>query len=293
MWEEAVNNIRKDRKYQAIFTDNANLRLPKVTDPDPANPEDWTIKPKAGASFRKFINDVLDGDTLYKTASNRGAVATFVEKYFGDGSVTEKSAADIDSTTLVENAESAGKIAENAINLELKKQTAIGAEPNTFFTIEGMRAKDPAKPDVFDESVQRTFFINKIEASVVWLTGTTFLKKFDFDLLEPKHQIDKGDFEKLSNNKSGDFYYTSIKVDDFKKLKPSQKLSIVTVDTKGSQSSVDKIQVTNIYTLNKVDDDSPYKVSDEGVTKILNKAGVKTDVKTTVQNKSGTEIKPI
>jgi hypothetical protein len=299
MWEEAVNNIRKDRKYQAIFTDNANLRLPKVTDPDPANPEDWTIKPKAGASFRKFINDVLDGDTLYKSSSTTGAVATFIEKYFGDGTVSQgKAASDIDSAALAESAEAAGKIAENAVKLELKKQTAITPDKNIFFTIEGMRPKDASKPDVFDESVQRTFFIDQITASEVWLIGTTYLKRFNpyLDSLEPKHEISQGDFSKnLTNDTRGELYYTKITVEDFKKLKSNQKLSMTTQNTKGTLSEVNNIQITNVYTLNKVDDGELYKLSDEQRTKfngILNKEGIKSDVKAAITN-DGVKIKPI
>jgi hypothetical protein len=298
MWEEAVNNIRKDRKYQAIFTDNANLRLPKVTDPDPANPEDWTIKPKAGASFRKFINDVLDGDTLYKSASTTGAVATFIEKYFGDGAVSEgKAASDIDSAALAESAEAAGKIAENAVKLELKKQTAITPDKNIFFTIEGMRPKNASKPDVFDESVQRTFFIDQITASEVWLIGTTYLKRFNpyLDSLEPKHEISQGDFSKnLTNDTRDELYYTKITVEDFKKLKSNQKLSMTTQDTKGTLSEVNNIQITNVYTLNKVDDGELYKLSDEQRTKfngILNKAGIKSDIKAAIV--TGAKIKPV
>ena len=298
MWEEAVNNIRKDRKYQAIFTDNANLRLPKVTDPDPANPEDWTIKPKAGASFRKFINDVLDGDTLYKNSSKTGAVATFIEKYFGDGTVTESSAKDLDTATIAENVENATAIAANAIKLELKKQTDIAAESNTFFTIEGM-GESKTDPKTFNRPIQRSFFIDKVAAGYVWIISTTYLKKFNtyLDSLEPKHEIGQGDFTKpLSTDRSGDVFYTKISVENFKKLKSNQKLSIVTVDSRGTQSEADNIQITNVYTLNKVDEDELYKLSDEQRTKfngILNKSGIKSDVKSEVDKKTGTEIKPI
>ena len=299
MWEEAVNNIRKDRKYQAIFTDNANLRLPKVTDPDPANPEDWTIKPKAGASFRKFINDVLDGDTLYKSAATTGAVATFIEKYFGDGTVSEgKAGTDIDSAALAECGENATAIAANAVKLELKKQTDIGATPNTFFTIEG-KGVSKTDPQTFDRDIQRSFFIDKVAAGYVWIISTIHLKKFNtyLDSLEPKHEIGQGDFPRpLNNDRSGDVFYTKISVENFKKLKASQKLSIVTVDSKGAQSEADNIQITNVYTLNKVDEDELYKLSDEQRTKfngILNKVGIKSDVKPEVDKKAGTEIKPI
>lgn len=298
MWEEAVNNIRKDRKYQAIFTDNANLRLPKVTDPDPANPEDWTIKPKAGASFRKFINDVLDGDTLYKNSSKTGAVATFIEKYFGDGTVTESSAKDLDTATIAENVENATAIAANAIKLELKKQTDIAAESNTFFTIEGKGASATDK-DTFNRDIQRSFFIEKVAAGYVWIISTTYLKKFNtyLDLLEPKHEIGQGDFPKpLNNDRSGELYYTKISIENFKKLESGQKLAIVTIDSKVIQSEVDNIQITNIYTLNKVEGEELYKLSDEERTKfngILNKSGIKSDVKSEVDKKTGTEIKPI
>jgi hypothetical protein len=294
MWEEAVNNIRKDRKYQAIFTDNANLRLPKVTDPDPANPEDWTIKPKAGASFRKFINDVLDGDTLYKTASNRGAVATFVEKYFGDGSVTEKSASDIDSTTLAENTENATAIAANAIKLKLEKQIIV-ATPNTFFTIDG---KGPASgdPKTFNKNLQRSFFIDSVKAGYVYLICVIHLKMFNpyLDLLEPKREISGGDFNRLSNDKLGTFDYTRISTDDFKKLVSGQKISLVTVDSKQVKKT-DELQITDVYSLNKVDGGEVYKLSDDERTKfneILGKQGIKNDVKP-ILDVTPSEIKPI
>ena len=297
LWENAVNDIRKDRKYQAIFTENAKLRLPKVTDPNPTDSEDWVIKPNAGAAFRKFINDVLDGDTLYKSGST-GAVATFIEKYFGDGSVSENAGKGLQGADLTDAEKLATEIDKNSIKLKLKKQTAITPEKNMFFTIEGKGVSKTDK-DTFDRPIQRSFFIDKIEASYVWIISTTHIKKFNtyLDLLEPKHEIDQGDFTKpLSNDRSGGIFYTKISTENFKKLQASQKLSILTVDSKGVQSEVDNIQITNVYTLNKVDEDELYKLSDEQRTKfngILNKAGIKSDVKAEVDKKTGTEIKSI
>lgn len=297
LWENAVNDIRKDRKYQAIFTENAKLRLPKVTDPNPTDSEDWVIKPNAGAAFRKFINDVLDGDTLYKSGST-GAVATFIEKYFGDGSVSENAGKGLQGADLTDVEKLATEIDKNSVKLKLKKQTAITPEKNMFFTIEGKGVSKTDK-DTFDRPIQRSFFIDKIEASYVWIISTTHIKKFNtyLDLLEPKHEIDQGDFTKpLSNDRSGGIFYTKISTENFKKLQASQKLSILTVDSKGVQSEVDNIQITNVYTLNKVDEDELYKLSDEQRTKfngILSKAGIKSDVKAEVDKKTGTEIKPI
>ena len=113
----------------------------------------------------------------------------------------------------------------------------------------------------------------------------------------PKHEIGQGDFPKpLNNDRSGELYYTKISIENFKKLESGQKLAIVTIDSKGIQSEVDNIQITNIYTLNKVEGEELYKLSDEERTKfngILNKSGIKSDVKSEVDKKTGTEIKPI
>lgn len=296
LWENAVNDIRKDRKYQAVFTENAKLRLPKVTDPDPTNSEDWVIKPNAGAAFRKFINEVLDGDTLYKSGST-GAVSTFIEKYFGDGSVSEKDGKSLQGTDLTDAAEIATEIDKNSIKLQLEKEVTIGDLPNTFFTIDG---KGPSATDAetFNKDLQRSFFIDKVQAGYVWLICTIHLKKFNtyLDLLEPKREISKNEFPRtLSNDKTAPFTYTKISVDNFKKLKAGQKISLVTVDSKQVQKT-DKLQITDVYSLNKVDGGEVYKLSDEERTKfneILGKEGIKSDVKPEVDKKTGTETKPI
>jgi hypothetical protein len=296
LWENAVNDIRKDRKYQAIFTENAKLRLPKVTDPNPTNTEDWVIKPNAGAAFRKFINEVLDGDTLYKSGST-GAVATFIEKYFGDGSVSEKDGKGLQGTDLTDATEIATEIDKNSIKLQLEKEAALGAEANTFFTIDG---KGPSATDAetFNKDLQRSFFIDKVTAGYVWLICTIHLKKFNtyLDLLEPKREISKGEFPRtLSNDKTAAFTYTKISVDNFKKLKTGQKITLVTVDSKQVQKT-DKLQITDVYSLTKVDGSELYKLSDEERTKfneVLGKSGIKSDVKAEVDKKNGTEIKSI
>ena len=294
LWENAVNDIRKDRKYQAVFTENANLRLPKVTDPDPTKKEDWVIKPKAGTAFRQFINDVLDGDTLYKSGST-GAVATFIEKYFGDGSVSENAAKGLQGADLTDAEKLAAEIDKNAIKLQLKEQ-AIVAESNIFFTIDG-KGPSATDPETFNANLQRSFFIDKVQAGYVWLICTIHLKKFNtyLDLLSPKREISGGDFNRLSNDKTAPFTYTKISLDNFKKLKAGQKVSLVTVDSKQVQK-IDKLQITDIYSLNKVDGGEVYKLSDEERTKfneVLGKAGIKNDVKSEVDKKTGTETKPI
>jgi hypothetical protein len=73
MWENAVLDIMRDRKYQKIFTKRSKLRIGKE------------IVEEAGEKFRRFINDLLDGSKLYGSggSSGKGVQHEFIDKYFG------------------------------------------------------------------------------------------------------------------------------------------------------------------------------------------------------------------
>jgi len=302
LWENAVNDIRKDRKYQAVFTENANLRLPKVTDPDPTKKEDWVIKPKAGIAFRQFINDVLDGDKLYKSSSTTGAVATFIEKYFGDGSVSQTAANSLQSPELTDAGKIADEIDKNSIKLKLKEVTAINPVANTFFTITGMKPGDATKPDIFDKPVQRSFFIDKNDGISVFMVSSIFINQFNTLLtkLGPARVISKGDFVSSLSGTATGIEVTKISKADFIKLKKDQKIKMVTLDKTGAQHT-ENIKIDNIYSLIKEDDSKLYTLSDEERTKfnpILKGTGIvdtddKNAVENKVKNKVGTIITPI
>jgi len=72
-WENCVLDVKKDKKYQAIFNVGTKLKV-----------GDEYIE-KAGMNLRKFMTDMLDGDELYKGGSGKeqGAQAKFLDKYFG------------------------------------------------------------------------------------------------------------------------------------------------------------------------------------------------------------------
>jgi len=72
-WEDCVNDVKRDKRYQCIF--NAGTRL-KVGN---------EFIEKAGMNLRKFMTDMIDGDELYKGGSGKeqGAQAKFLDKYFG------------------------------------------------------------------------------------------------------------------------------------------------------------------------------------------------------------------
>jgi len=79
-WEDAVLNIKKDTKYQKIFRQETTLKT-----------EEGNIIKDAGKNLLRFMNDMIDGDTLYKTdKSGKGKQAEFIEKYFGTSVDNEK-----------------------------------------------------------------------------------------------------------------------------------------------------------------------------------------------------------
>ena len=72
-WENAVQEIKKQTRFQKIFRQETTLKT-----------EEGNIIKDAGRNLLKFMNDMLDGDTLYKTGKDgKGKQADFIEKYFG------------------------------------------------------------------------------------------------------------------------------------------------------------------------------------------------------------------
>lgn len=76
MWENAVLEIMRDREFQPIFDKDTVLRVGNK------------MKEGAGTILRKFMTDIMDGETLYKNSdSTRGAAGAqkeMLEKYFGE-----------------------------------------------------------------------------------------------------------------------------------------------------------------------------------------------------------------
>jgi hypothetical protein len=70
-WENAVLDILKETKYQRIFRKEVTIKT-----------EDGNEIKNAGANLRKFMSDMLDGDSLYKSGG-QGRQAKFLDEYFG------------------------------------------------------------------------------------------------------------------------------------------------------------------------------------------------------------------
>ena len=244
MWEDAVNNIRKNRKYQVFFTDQSSLRLPSVPDPNPYNPEDWKVRPKAGRQFSKFINDVMDGDKLYKSSDSRGSVARFLDEYFGDGSTTKEQQGRIDNAGLQDNAQMEEQINNNAISLKMiKSKNTNGDYVNTFFTITFDKLDKDGKEI---GKGQYSFYVGDNEFNLMFNPGISLFSDM-LTSVGPKRSIDKGEMDNLSNSR-GDMCFTRIK--DIRNILTGNTLDLGYVQiAKESNLRNQKIKLTGIYRL--------------------------------------------
>lgn len=73
VWENAVLDIMKERKYQPIFSKETKIRIGNE------------LVKGAGSTFKKLITNLLDTEKLY----NNGAQKKFLDEYFGPNAVPE------------------------------------------------------------------------------------------------------------------------------------------------------------------------------------------------------------
>ena len=243
IWEDGVYSILGDRKYQAIFTKNAKLKLPKVI--NPKGPEDYEVKENAGQNLRTFINKMMDGDNIYKGEGGAGQINTMLEKYFGSG-VKEEATKELKGDKDVDdNNELANKIEELSIKLKF-----VNAD------------KDPKNRMVFlincsvngESNKQRTFFINGIENGIVYMVGSVSYKRVEkllYATKNTKFSVNKGDFPRELNNGDYKFIYTKMKLDDFKKyMKDGMSLKMTSSTNSGSTSfKTDEIEIDTLHWL--------------------------------------------
>lgn len=294
-WEEGVNDIRKNRKYQVFFTKNAKLRLPTVPDPNPAKADNWEIKDNAGLNFNRFINDILDGEKLYKSGTDRGKVAVFVDSYFGEGSVTkngEGSLATLDEKDLTDA--KALEDSKQKLSLELGKVNpalkGVDLKANTIFTITYKNDDDATR--------QRTFLIHEVSNGNVYMSYTLinyYKNKYLNRMNGPQKEIVKGAFPvNLANDGTLAVQYTMVKVNEFDNIfKPNNTITVSSVDNDGAVTSPVFKSISEIYWLVYTENKKIYTIDDTTepkLDKVILQAGNK-PCKTTVNSKSGIQIK--
>lgn len=286
MWEEAVNNIRKERKYQALFTANANLRLPVVTDPDPSNPKDWQIKPKAGLQFNRFINDILDGEKLYKAGSERGKVSTFVDSYFGEGATKDQGV--LETNDLKEATEI--EASKKKIELEFGKVPVKNEQlqVNTLFTITYTNDKEQKR--------QRTFLITELKGGYVYMSYALVkhYNKYLNKMNATQKTITKGTLPTLSISDEAAIGYTKVKQNQFNDIfRAGNIITVNSVANDGSTSAPVFKGISDVYWMVKTEDKKIYIIDNSGKPKLSEVITSYQDKNSTLQveSKSGIEIK--
>ncbi len=260
VWEDGVYEILGNRKYQAIFTKNANLKLPKVTNPSFDNDEHWEIKANAGQNLRTFMSKMLDGDNIYRTGDGSGQIHTLIEKYFGSEASSETEKALKGDKDINENKEMADKIYENSTKLKFLKGDKKPVNRSVFM-IDCLVNKE-------EEAKQRTFFINAIENGVVYLTvcvSSPRIQKYLYATKDTKFSVDKGDFPRALSVYGAKMIYTKIKLDDFNKyMKEGGSIKMTSCTSSGSNSfKTDDIVINDIYWLVNSKDNKVYYIPKE------------------------------
>lgn len=116
IWESAVFDCLRDKKFSKLFTKmvqfsfNTSKNESYIYEADnkvaPVKDVNYSTKHlnEGGKILYQFINEMLDGDTLYKTDGKRGSQYKLIEKYFGlREDVVDKSMSDDDKKTLEDN----------------------------------------------------------------------------------------------------------------------------------------------------------------------------------------------
>lgn len=97
VWENAVLDIMKERKYQPIFSKETKIRIGNQ------------LVKGAGSTFKKLITNLLDTEKLY----NNGAQKKFLNEYFGPDAVPEGTSLGLPGDEKVN-----GDVSENIKELE-------------------------------------------------------------------------------------------------------------------------------------------------------------------------------
>jgi hypothetical protein len=172
-WENAVQNIKKETKYQKIFREETVIKT-----------SDGNIIKDAGKNLLKFMNDMLDGDTLYKGdtrgTSGQGKQAEFIEKYFSPTDADKKK---IEKDGLTLGGEKEQKeINEVADNMPKEKNLDFTDKLLKFENSDSLVGSFFAAKTMLDgKSRQIYFYIQSIQGEYAYVSycGTMgFFKKY-------------------------------------------------------------------------------------------------------------------
>lgn len=284
IWESAVNDIFKNRKYQHIFLPGTRLRIPKVA--NPSKKEDYEYIEKAGSNLRKFMLDILDGENLYKTQSSSGKQKEFINKYFGD--VDDRFRDEFDYKGDEKSKKLQKEVSEiDTTNLKFVNAKTIDTKfkdikEGCFFALKGKKG---------DTDVQRHFMISRISNEYVYLAMANTFGRFRSYLmkLDGKRTLENGDFKSLSLQSTG-VSYTKIRLTDFELLLNVGKVDIKSVNN-NRELFDDIITIDDSYWLVTSKDQKKYKVNDiKQLSSIIEQSNDVSGVVSLLKNSEGSKI---
>lgn len=147
MWENAVLDIKSERKYQQIFSKRTNIRIGNE------------MRKEAGPIFLKMMNDLLDGSKLYgQGKTGDGAQREFIEKYFGTEAVGDVKSGDLTlggDNEAKEIQDTASKVKSTELNFEKKDFEIRSVKDNLRRTIVRLEVQMSAKEGITDEEKEK------------------------------------------------------------------------------------------------------------------------------------------
>jgi len=286
-WESKVQDIIKKPENQAIFREETILKT-----------KDGNIIKDAGKNLLKFINDMLDGEELYKPSKSygdkaMGKQAEFIEKYFGATKDDLNGGLVIVESDAKENTSNSTTIPD-PLNLQFKKELVkmekLDEISGSFFACGCKDNKGKEKQIYFYvQSVDNGiayftycesfyFFKRYIKESGQGLKGDNFQgnleKRIEMDQTneDGEYQI-KASKIKLENliNKDGQFLLTGKNFTIKYLTKYSSKKN---TPSQSATSGTEEMSIQTCYTLCKVDkENTRYKLTKNISEKIKNIGG--------------------
>lgn len=282
VWENAVLDIMKERKYQPIFSKETKIRI-----------GDKLVK-GAGATFKRLITDLLDTEKLY----NKGAQQKFLNEYFGPDTIKEETSLGLPGDEKV-NAENSGNIKtteldfvknselitnediknKNFENKILQIKATVDDKPKTIYMfVEGTNG------DFLNVSYTNTFYFFKkyMESQ----GGESPSLKNTLGITLVKETVD-GTFKTIPFV----LRYTKISKNDLSKLLTGGSIQLNSV-TEGGETKTDTIKPSLVSWLVNSTDKSLYIIKDKdrlkGTKRIV---GGSLDVPTLLSKKYGDDQK--
>ena len=225
MWENAVLDIMKDREFQPIFDKDTQIQVGNK------------MKEGAGPILRKFMTDIMDGETLYKSKEDfgkgsGGAQKVLLEKYFGEVPDELKETAFGGAKEIIDNQKLQSDIKTAAVQFKESKSSSIDDPKKLKGMIFGLDIEMTKPADYKEEdkdknkeidAKKRYFYIQETDGDLFYVV---FSRKFgNFAKYVANDYLNRDTKRTVSFNPSSlmteaqtELYLTKIKFNDLRKM---------------------------------------------------------------------------